>query len=46
MRVGLAYDLKQAVRTNRTAPDDALEEYDSQRQTSTSEKRWRMPVIL
>ncbi|HEX9896653.1 MAG TPA: ATP-grasp domain-containing protein [Dehalococcoidales bacterium] len=29
MRVGLAYDLKQAVRTNGAAPDDALEEYDS-----------------
>lgn len=29
MRVGLAYDLKQAVLKNVTAPDDALEEYDS-----------------
>jgi D-alanine-D-alanine ligase len=29
MRVGLAYDLKQTVLINNTAPDDALEEYDS-----------------
>jgi D-alanine-D-alanine ligase len=29
MRVGLAYDLKQAVLINNAAPDDALEEYDS-----------------
>jgi D-alanine-D-alanine ligase len=29
MRVGLAFDLKQAVRVENTAPDDALEEYDS-----------------
>jgi len=29
MRVGLAYDLKKAVLINSTAPDDALEEYDS-----------------
>lgn len=29
MRVGLAYDLKQAVTIESTAPDDALEEYDS-----------------
>jgi D-alanine-D-alanine ligase len=29
MRVGLAYDLKQAIQSNRAAPDDALEEYDS-----------------
>ena len=29
MRVGLAYDLKQAVRIDSAAPDDALEEYDS-----------------
>ncbi|MDP2920376.1 MAG: ATP-grasp domain-containing protein [Dehalococcoidia bacterium] len=29
MRVGLAYDLKQTVRVDSTAPDDALEEYDS-----------------
>lgn len=29
MRVGLAYDLKQAVAVDSTAPEDALEEYDS-----------------
>jgi len=29
MRVGLAYDLKQSVTLKNTAPDDALEEYDS-----------------
>ncbi|HXY74286.1 MAG TPA: ATP-grasp domain-containing protein [Dehalococcoidales bacterium] len=29
MRVGLAYDLKQAVKVENLAPDDALEEYDS-----------------
>jgi len=29
MRVGLAFDLKQAVAVESTAPDDALEEYDS-----------------
>lgn len=29
MRVGLAFDLKQAVKINPNAPDDALEEYDS-----------------
>jgi len=29
MRVGLAYDLKEAVTLDRAAPDDALEEYDS-----------------
>ncbi|MBI4186635.1 MAG: ATP-grasp domain-containing protein [Chloroflexi bacterium] len=29
MRIGLSYDLKQAVAVEHTAPDDALEEYDS-----------------
>jgi D-alanine-D-alanine ligase len=29
MRVGLSFDLKQAVSVNKNAPDDALEEYDS-----------------
>ena len=29
MRVGLAYDLKQTVKVENLAPDDALEEYDS-----------------
>ncbi|MDD5191412.1 MAG: ATP-grasp domain-containing protein, partial [Dehalococcoidales bacterium] len=29
MRVGLAYDLKQSVTLKNSAPDDALEEYDS-----------------
>jgi D-alanine-D-alanine ligase len=29
MRVGLSYDLKEAVSLRETAPDDALEEYDS-----------------
>ena len=29
MRVGLAYDLKQSVKVEKLAPDDALEEYDS-----------------
>lgn len=28
MRVGLAYDLKEAVQIDRSAPEDALEEYD------------------
>jgi D-alanine-D-alanine ligase len=29
MRVGLSFDLKQAISVERNAPDDALEEYDS-----------------
>jgi D-alanine-D-alanine ligase len=29
MRIGLAYDLKEAVTAGRDSPDDALEEYDS-----------------
>jgi D-alanine-D-alanine ligase len=29
VRVGLAYDLKQAIKVENLAPDDALEEYDS-----------------
>ena len=29
MRVGLSFDLKEAVFLKETAPDDALEEYDS-----------------
>ena len=41
MKIGLAYDLKQAVAAGQDSPDDALEEYDSIETVNAISPPWK-----